>query len=148
MDKRNKGIRLRIASVLNGCLALIGCAPQSESGASSPRIAVDQYIHALNRSDDQAIARLAPPGNDASTDIRQRVHTYGGRNIRITSIDIRSEITPKAAKAQVVGVGANGAYSETLHLSREGERWFITLGRNPTLPSNQTTASTERPTNS
>ncbi|MEO3892113.1 hypothetical protein [Nonomuraea sp. B5E05] len=147
MDAHDIGIRLRIASVVIGCSALIGCTPQSENGASSPRVAVDQYIHALNRSDDRAIARLAPPGNDSSTDIQQRLNAYGDRNIRITSIDVRSEVTPKAAKAHVVGVGANGAYSETLYLSREGERWFIVLGRNPTLPSSQTTASTERPAN-
>jgi hypothetical protein len=132
--------------ILAGCLGLAGCgAAAPESGAPDPRSAVDAYVKGLNGNDYQAIARLAPPLNDPSAEIRQRLAAYGGRNITLASLDITSEITPKAAKAELDGRGTNGRYRETLFLAREGDRWHIVLGRNPDVPSDRLTASTTRP---
>ncbi|MFE3455855.1 hypothetical protein ACFXJ8_43840 [Nonomuraea sp. NPDC059194] len=131
--------------ILVGCLFLAGCSTDPESGAADPRAAVDAYIAGLNTSDYQSIARLAPPLNDPSADIRKRLAAYGGKDIKLTAVDIRSEITPKAALARLDGIGKAGKYSETLSLERKGDRWFIALGRNPNLPSDQMTASTTRP---
>jgi len=132
--------------LLAGCLVLSGCgAPEPETGAPDVKTAVEAYVRGLNGNDYAAIARLAPPQNDASAEIRRRLAVHGGQNIKLESLDISSEITPKIARAELEGFGNRGRYKETLQLEREEGRWHIALGRNPDPVRSRETSSTTRP---
>ncbi|MFE0153272.1 hypothetical protein ACFWY5_39475 [Nonomuraea sp. NPDC059007] len=130
---------------LAGYLLAAGCATQPEPGAADPRAAVDAYVAGLNAADHRAVARLAPPLNDPAEDIRRRLAAYGGKAIKLTSVELSSDITPKAVRAELAGAGTGGRYSETLTLERQDGRWFIALGSNPDVPADRRTASTTRP---
>lgn len=130
---------------LAGYLLATGCGTRPEPGAADPRAAVDAYVAGLNASDHRAVARLAPPLNDPTADIRRRLAAYGGKAIELTAVNLSSDITPKVVRAELEGAGAGGRYTETLTLEREDGRWFIALGSNPDVPADRTTASTTRP---
>lgn len=144
-----RGARLAITMILVGCLSLTAACtttqPAAERGAPSAQGAIERYIDGLNRTDHKAIGRLIPPNNEATTEIDQLLRTDGGKAIKLTSVDIRSEISPKYARVFISGVWADGVFSDTVDVSKDSDRWYIVLGRNPNLPKGQTTASTERP---
>ncbi|MFI9551125.1 hypothetical protein [Nonomuraea endophytica] len=130
---------------LAGYLLVAGCGAQPEAGAADPRAAVDAYVAGLNAADHRAVARLAPPLNDPSEDIRLRMAAYGGKAIKLTAVDLSSDITPKVVRAELAGAGTGGNYGETLTLERQDGRWYIALGSNPDMPAGRKTASTTRP---
>ncbi|MEV0594407.1 hypothetical protein [Nonomuraea cavernae] len=138
-------IRWRLALAVAGCALLFGCGTaEAPGGAASPRAAVDAYVLGLNQHDAQGLALLAPIGNDPAADIRRRLETYGGRQIRLENVDISSEISPEMATARLVGRGTSGHYHETLVLTRQDRRWHVALGAHPS-PA-KTPASTARRT--
>ncbi|GGU41114.1 hypothetical protein [Lentzea flava] len=116
---------------------LAGCSTAPDTGADAPRAAVDAYVQALNARDAQALSRLAPPGNDATDDIRRRIDTNGGRDIRLTNADISSETTPDVAAARLTGTSSAGDYSERITLARTDGRWYVVLGEARQNPSKQ-----------
>ncbi|WP_165977276.1 hypothetical protein [Nonomuraea diastatica] len=89
--------------------------------------AIERYIDGLNRSDYKAIARLIPPNNEAMTEITQLLRTDGGKAIKVTSVDIRSEMSPKYARVFITGVWADGAFNDTVDVSKDSDRWYIVL---------------------
>ncbi|MGW0479331.1 hypothetical protein [Nonomuraea sp. NPDC003214] len=118
-----------------------GCAAGAGHGASSPRAAVDAYIAGLNAADSAALARLAPPGNDARGDIARRLAAHGGQEIRLTSADLADDISPDVVNARLAGRGARGAYRERLTVTRCEESWCVVLGQ---APSSRPTSDTSR----
>jgi hypothetical protein len=138
-------LALAWALTFAGCAQLFGCGiAEAPGGAASPRAAVDAYVLGLNQHDAQRLALLAPIGNDPAADIRRRLETHGGQQIRLENVDISSEISPKMATAGLVGRSTSGRYHETLVLTRQERRWYVALGAHP-HPA-KTPASTARPT--
>jgi hypothetical protein len=149
MTMTRRGTRLAITAILIGCFSLAAACtttkPDAEGGAASVQDAIERYIDGLNHSDYKTIARLIPPNNEAMTEINQLLRTDGGKAIKVTSVDIQSETSPKYARVFITGVWADGAFNDTVDVSKDSDRWHIVLGRNPNLPKGQTTAATERP---
>jgi hypothetical protein len=111
---------------------LTGCTtePTAESGAASPRDAADAYVRGLNDRDVGALRRLAPPGNDAAGEIQGRLDAYGGRSIRIESVDVNQDLSPDHATVRLRGSAAGGPYEETLTMTRDKrDRWHVALGQ-------------------
>ncbi|MER7134320.1 hypothetical protein [Streptosporangium saharense] len=130
--------RLFVLAVL--CAALGACGTGGQ-GESTPRAAVDAYVAGLNARDADALARLAPPGNDARQDIVERLAADGGRDIRLGSVSLADDITPDVVTARLEGEGGGGPYRERLTVARCGEHWCVVLGQ---APSNRTPAGTTR----
>jgi hypothetical protein len=132
----------KLVAAFAGTVLLISCgAPPG--GATSPRAAVDAYVKGLNARDANGLARLAPVGNDATDDIRQRVVVQGGRAIRLDDVVMRSDISPDVVNAHVTGHSTAGRYDETLVVTLNEGRWYIVLGSHPN--PKKTPASTGRP---
>ncbi|GII94985.1 hypothetical protein Ssi02_52160 [Sinosporangium siamense] len=124
-------------------LALLGGCTQSDpSGRPTAKAAVDAYVAGLNARDPHALRQLAPPGNDAESDIARRLATHGGQNIAITSADLTSDATPDGVSARLRGKGTKGAYSEILVVARCGDLWCVALGM---APSYRAPAQIHRP---
>lgn len=63
-----------------------GSDGDGRASAQTAPIVVERYLSALEHKDRSALRELAPPGYDASTDVEDRLATYGG---------IRQERTPR-----------------------------------------------------
>lgn len=124
-------------------LLLTGCG--ADTGAGSPQQAIDAYVAALNARDTKALAQLAPPGNDAADEIRQRLDQHGGQNIRIASTRLTNGVSPDVVSASIQGQGSAGDYSETLTLTRTDDRWHVVMGQQEPS-SNKRSATTTQPT--
>ena len=123
-------------------VALLGACGHETRGESTPRAAVDAYVAGLNARNTEALAALAPPGNDARQDIAERLTTDGGQDIRLNSVSLTGDITPDVVTARLEGRGRGGAYRARLTVARCGERWCVVLGQ---APSRRTPARTAPP---
>ncbi|MFF3442896.1 hypothetical protein [Streptosporangium sp. NPDC002721] len=141
MTPSRKRIRRKLVAAFAGTALLISCgAPPG--GAASPRAAVDAYVRGLNARDANGLARLAPVGNDATDEIRQRLVADGGQAIRLYDVVMRSDISPDVVNAHVAGHSTAGRYDETFVVTLNEGRWYIALGSHPN--PKKTPASTSR----
>ncbi|WP_285505254.1 hypothetical protein [Actinokineospora sp. NBRC 105648] len=135
--------RRGLFTALAGLGLLTACAgTAAETGADAPRAAVDAYVQALNARDTAAMQRLAPPGNDATEDVRRRIEDDGGQDIRLVGADISSELSPDVAAARLSGTGSAGEYVERLTLTRQDDRWYVVLGQAGQDPAKRPAATT------
>ncbi|MEV0680259.1 hypothetical protein AB0I60_27460 [Actinosynnema sp. NPDC050436] len=135
--------RRGLFAALAGLALLAACSSTPETGADTPRSAVDTYVQALNARDATAMNQLAPPGNDAADDVRRRIEANGGRGIRLTDADIKSDLSPDVAAARLTGTGSHGDYTEQLTLTRKDEKWYVVLGQADPDPAKRP-ATTDR----
>ncbi|MFF3399802.1 hypothetical protein ACFYW6_14905 [Streptomyces sp. NPDC002659] len=116
-------------------LLVAGCSHDdagAPAGTTSERGAVDAYISALNARDPDALAGLAPPGNEAAKEAAALVDAKGGRSLTIKSVDISHEFGPDFAAARVVSRGEDGKeLRDDLTLSRNSGHWYVAIGENP-----------------
>lgn len=124
-------------AALAGLALLVACSGTAETGEDTPRAAVDTYIQALNARDADAMRQLAPPGNDASEDVRRRIDDNGGRDIRLVEVDISTDLSPDVAAARLAGTASRGDYSEMLTLTRKHDKWYVVLGQAVQDPAKQ-----------
>ncbi|MFE7773304.1 hypothetical protein ACFU5O_05305 [Streptomyces sp. NPDC057445] len=126
-----------LTAAVAGVIALLvaGCSDDdagAPAGAKSERGAVDAYISALNARDTDALADLAPPGNEAAREAAALVGAKGGRSLTIKSVDISHEFGPDFAAAHVVSRGKDGKeLLDDLTLSRSSGHWYVAIGENP-----------------
>jgi ketosteroid isomerase-like protein len=126
--------------LLSGCSEAAG-----EAGADSERGAVDAYVEALNSSDEEALAQLAPPGNDAEAEAADLIRKNGGRSFKVEQVDISHEFGADFASANLVARGTQGEeLRQTLGLSKSDDRWYVGLGENPE-GRQKSPASTSKP---
>lgn len=126
-------------------LVLVGCGP--DTGADSPKAAVDAYIAALNAKDADAVQRLGIPSPASADDDGQRkVDELGGLDIRLDSADITTPVSPYHAIARVTGTSSAGGYSEKLLLQRDtDDRWHIAIHKPMPPDPNKPTAAITPP---
>ncbi|GLW78699.1 hypothetical protein [Actinokineospora globicatena] len=105
---------------------LVGCG--STGGADSSEAAVDSYIAALNARDEGALRALGGSEDpETKTGIAERLAEFGGRDVRVTSRELKDYVPGKAV-AQVSGTMSGGQpYRERLALYSRDDRWFVDL---------------------
>ncbi|MBP2471467.1 hypothetical protein JOF53_000339 [Crossiella equi] len=109
-----------------------GCSTESDRGAADERSAANSYVTALNNRDTPALHKLAPPGNSADEDIKDRLARHGGRGISVESVDLRKDFGEDHASAHVLGKDSQQQrFEERLTLTRVDGRWYVALGSNP-----------------
>ncbi|MFI1177445.1 hypothetical protein [Streptomyces melanogenes] len=127
---------------------LAACSDSDSNPASAPkteREAVNAYVAALNSKDTAALQRLAPSGNDASAEATSLIKANGGRDLKITSVDIQHEFGPDTATADVAASAKDGkGYHDRITLGRSDGKWSVAIGQNPKGATKES-SSTERP---
>ncbi|MET7717843.1 hypothetical protein [Streptomyces sp. NPDC005407] len=126
---------MALASSLAVSIGLLaGCsgAASGDAGAETERGAVDAYVDALNSGDEEALAGLAPPGNEAEEEAATLIRENGGRSLKVEQVDIAHEFGPDFASATLVARDKSGdELRATLSLSKADDNWYVDIGENP-----------------
>ncbi|MET8756553.1 hypothetical protein [Lentzea sp. NPDC004782] len=118
-------------------LVLAACSGGDDTGAESPKTAVDTYLAAMNNKDEAALRKVIPePERD---DVTGYLAARGGKGLAVESADITQEFGPDFANAHVKGKNADqSGYDERIVVSKIDGRWYVNLLRPVPDRSNST----------
>ncbi len=123
-----------LLSAVGACVLLAGCSQgDTSTGSRTEQDTAKAYVAALNASDVDALAKLAPTGHQGATrEAQEIIAADSGRDLKIESVRVSHDFGPNVASTHVTATDHQGKpFSTYIQMSRDDDNWVIVLGQAP-----------------
>ncbi len=109
------------------------CGRLSSNSYKTRNDVMDAYLVALSEKDTNKILELVAPNYEAEVEVKHKINEYGGLNLE--NVQVHYHLTESSYHVTAVlqaempqTEGRISYITDTLHLKREGNSWFLMLG--------------------